>query len=90
MSDTFTLRLVASDREFTVERGASILWTLLQAGIPAAYSCASGTCGACETTVVSGIPEHRDYVLSEDEKASNQTIMICCSTARSDVLELDL
>jgi tetrachlorobenzoquinone reductase len=40
--------------------------------------------------VLEGVPDHRDTVLSERERAANRTIMICCSGSRTDPLVLDL
>jgi ferredoxin-NADP reductase len=54
------------------------------------YSCAEGICGTCETDVLEGIPEHHDDVLSDEEKASNQTMMLCVSRSKSPRLVLDL
>jgi ferredoxin-NADP reductase len=54
------------------------------------YSCEEGFCGACETTVLSGEPEHRDEVLSAAERATGKTMMICVSRARGRHLTLDL
>ena len=44
----------------------------------------------CETRVVEGIPDHRDNYLTDEEKATNKVIMICCSRSKSPVLVLDL
>jgi vanillate O-demethylase ferredoxin subunit len=49
-----------------------------------------GGCGTCETRIVEGIPDHRDLYLSDEEKAENNVIMICCSRSKSPVLVLDL
>jgi hypothetical protein len=40
--------------------------------------------------VISGIPEHRDSVLSEEDQASNTKVMICCAGSKTDRLVLDL
>jgi vanillate O-demethylase ferredoxin subunit len=40
--------------------------------------------------VIDGIPDHRDTYLSDEEKAENSKIMICCSGSKSPVLTLDL
>ena len=45
-------------------------------------SCHEGICGTCETVVLDGEVDHRDSVLTEDEKASNETMMICVSRCR--------
>ena len=54
------------------------------------YSCRRGVCGTCETTVLQGDPDHRDMVLTPDERESNQTMMICVSRARGGELVLDI
>lgn len=86
----FVVRLSRSNREFTVPAGKTILGVLRAAGMRVAFSCEEGVCGACETAVLSGIPEHRDSILTASERAANDTMMICCGGARSDVLLLDL
>jgi tetrachlorobenzoquinone reductase len=54
------------------------------------FDCRDGTCGTCETKVVKGVPEHRDDVLSESERAGNTVMMICVSRAASEELVLEL
>ena len=53
-------------------------------------SCEEGFCGACETRVLDGIPEHRDQVLDPVERESNETMMICVGRSCSPRLVLDL
>jgi ferredoxin-NADP reductase len=86
----FTIVLARSGRRIAVPAGATILDTLKASNIAAAYSCAEGICGRCETAVLGGIPDHRDSILSEAERAAGKTMMICCSGARTDELVLDL
>jgi vanillate O-demethylase ferredoxin subunit len=85
-----TLVLARSGRELQVEPGHSILDAVTKAGIRVNYSCREGACGACETRVLEGQPDHRDRVLSEAERASGTTMMICCSGCKGDRLMLDL
>lgn len=73
-----------------MEPGTSILDALLAAGITTSYSCMEGLCGTCETRVLDGIPDHRDQFLSKEEQATNKSVMICCSGAKSETLTLDL
>jgi vanillate O-demethylase ferredoxin subunit len=40
--------------------------------------------------VIAGEPEHRDALLSEEERAASKTMMICVSRAKSSRLVLDL
>ena len=90
MEDGFEVRLQRSGRTITVPPGKTILNTLIDAGVDVDFSCAMGGCGTCETRIVEGIPDHRDLYLSEEEKAENNVIMICCSRSKSPVLVLDL
>jgi vanillate O-demethylase ferredoxin subunit len=86
----FTVVLAKSNRQVFVADGCTILDALIDAGFEPAYSCMGGVCGTCETRVLEGVPEHRDIVLSEAEKAENKTMMICCSVAKTPTLVLDL
>jgi ferredoxin-NADP reductase len=86
----FIVELARSGQEFFIPPGQSILQVLYEAGIDVDYSCELGICGACETRVISGIPEHRDSVLSEEDHASNTKVMICCAGCMTDRLVLDL
>lgn len=69
---------------------ATILDTLEAAGVDVPNSCREGMCGSCETSVLEGIPDHRDSVLSAAEQSSGKTMMICVSRAQTDELVLDL
>ena len=64
-----------------VPANASILETLRARGHRIPSSCESGTCGSCRMRLVAGEADHRDLVLSEDERAGS--IMVCVSRARS-------
>lgn len=86
----FTVELARSKRSITVSPGQSIADALLDAGVKVSVSCEQGVCGTCETRVLSGIPEHRDSLLSAQEKAANDVMMICCSGSLSQTLVLDL
>lgn len=85
----FEVELVESQRVLAVQPGTTILETLQEAGIAVSFSCMEGICGTCETRVISGIPDHRDLVLTDQEKASNATMMICCSGSKTPRLVLD-
>jgi ferredoxin len=86
----FEVHLHRSGRTVTVPSGESILDILLDAGVNVSFSCSEGICGTCETKVIEGIPDHRDSFLSDEEKAENGKIMICCSRSKTAVLTLDL
>jgi ferredoxin-NADP reductase len=69
---------------------SSILEVAEQSGLSVLYSCREGTCGSCETAVLGGEPDHRDSVLSSEEQATGELMMICVSRCRSQQLVLDL
>lgn len=48
------------------------------------------TSTACETFVLDGECDHRDSLLSADERASGKTMMICVSRARGQRIVLDM
>lgn len=73
-----------------VEAGQTLLSALASAGIRIPVSCEQGVCGTCACTVLEGEPDHRDAYLSEEERAANDQILVCCSRARSPRLVLDL
>lgn len=54
------------------------------------YSCEEGYCGTCEVRVLEGVPDHRDTILSDEERESNKTIMVCVSRSKTPRLVLDL
>ena len=88
--DGFDIHLRRSGRTLTVPPGETILDILLDNGVDVAFSCSDGICGTCETSVIEGIPDHRDSFLSDEDKAENSKIMICCSRSKTPVLTLDL
>lgn len=86
----FMIVLARSGASLPVRSNSTILGTLLANGFDVPHSCRDGICGTCETTVLEGIPDHRDLVLSEEARATNRTMMICCSRSKTDKLVLDL
>jgi len=86
----FVVELARSRRSIAVEKGQSILAALTAAGVDVPRSCEEGVCGSCETRVLAGVPDHRDSILTEKERAQNAVMMVCCSGSRSPVLRLDL
>jgi ferredoxin-NADP reductase len=87
---SFEIELVDSDEVLVVPPDKSILEVVDEAGIYVLSNCEEGTCGTCQTTVLEGVPDHRDSVLDDDERAANNTMMICVSRALSSRLVLDL
>jgi vanillate O-demethylase ferredoxin subunit len=86
----FEVELRRSGRTLSVPAGTSLLEVLRENGIDVPYACHEGVCGTCETRVLAGEVEHRDHLLSREERAANRTMMVCVSRARSGKLVLDL
>lgn len=86
----YTLVLQRSRKTLEVRRDQSLLHAIRQCGVQPLTSCEEGLCGACETLVLEGIPDHRDSVLSDAERQANQRMLICVSGCKSQRLVLDL
>ncbi len=86
----FEVELARTGITITVPADRSIFDAVQDHGISVLGSCHEGICGTCETVVIDGDVDHRDSVLNDDEKASNETMMICVSRCRSGRLTLDL
>jgi cytochrome P450/ferredoxin-NADP reductase len=86
----FTVVARKSGIEVQVNPGETIADNLRQHGINPNVSCQSGVCGTCLTPILEGIPDHRDLVQTEPEKAANTQITICCSRSKTRKLVLDL
>ncbi|HEX5236992.1 MAG TPA: PDR/VanB family oxidoreductase [Sphingomicrobium sp.] len=89
-SNVFKVRLERSGVEFDVPENKSILEVLEENGIEHPFSCREGLCGTCLTNVLCGEPDHRDYVLTDEERVSGKLMTICCSRSKSPQLVLDL
>jgi tetrachlorobenzoquinone reductase len=90
VSSGFDIKLNRSGKSLHVPESKSILEVLEEHGYELSCSCREGMCGTCETNVIEGVPDHRDYVLSGSERAAGRTMMICVSRAKSAVLVLDI
>ncbi|MEV5609079.1 PDR/VanB family oxidoreductase [Streptomyces sp. NPDC052225] len=89
--EAFEVELACTGRTLTVPGDRSVLATLQDAGVEILYSCTEGTCGTCETDVLAGEVDHRDSVLTAQERACNETMMVCVSrAAKGGRLTLDL
>jgi len=86
----FEVEISSTGQVFYIPPGQSIIEVLEEAGVDLIYDCQRGDCGICQTDVISGIPDHRDVVLSQAERDSGKLMQICVSRARSPRLVLDL
>ena len=87
---SFELVLERSGLTLQVPPDKSVLQVIRDAGVSVLASCMEGVCGTCETEVVDGDVDHRDSILNDDERASNEFMMVCVSRCRSARLTLDL
>lgn len=86
----FEVELAQSGKVLTVPADKTILEVMEAEGCDPMYDCKRGECGVCTATVIEGEPDHRDYFLSDAEKAGGKLIQICISRAKSARLVLDL
>lgn len=89
-NQAFEIELARSKRVLLVSAEKSVLQVLRENGFDVPSSCEEGVCGTCETRVLQGRIDHRDQLLSEQEREANQTMMICVSRAKCTRLVLDL
>lgn len=89
-AEPFHVTLSRSGRRLRVGADASVLDALRQAGVPVLSSCQQGVCGTCEVPVLAGVVDHRDSLLSDDERAEHTSMFVCVSRAAGDNLVLGL
>ncbi len=89
--DAFTLVLARSGKEFVVPEEMTILQVIENnKAAKVECLCREGVCGTCETAILEGEAGHRDQYFSDEERASQQSMLICCSRAKGKRLVLDL
>jgi vanillate O-demethylase ferredoxin subunit len=86
----FTAVLHRSGRTIDVPPGQSLLEALEAANVCIPYACREGMCRSCEVPLLEGEADHRDFVLSDEERDAQTCILPCVSRARSASLVLDL
>jgi dimethylamine monooxygenase subunit B len=80
----FQATLAASGEVLRVPAGVSLLTRLLEAGYPVPNLCRRGVCGECRIPVRAAALEHRDYVLTDEEKEAGDS-MLCCVSRGQDI-----
>ena len=86
----FEIELESSGAVYRVGPGQSVLEVLRNQAIHLDFGCTEGLCGSCMIEVVSGEVDHRDSILSPEERASNDVMCACVSRAKSQRLVLRL
>ena len=77
----YKINIVSANVSFESSETGSILDSALNKGIHLSYSCKSGSCGQCESTIVSGIAKNNQNTLF----VAGQKILTCSSHAASDL-----
>lgn len=88
--ERFEIEISSSGKIIEVHADQSAAHALLDAGFNLPLSCEQGVCGTCMTKVLTGVPDHRDLYLTDEERARNDNFMPCCSRAKTSRLVLDL
>jgi vanillate O-demethylase ferredoxin subunit len=82
-ANAFAVRVIDHGTELQVARDQSLLAALSSAGIEVPGHCLRGECGLCAVRVIGleGEIDHRDVVLSDEEKAEGRSLCSCVSRA---------
>lgn len=91
-AEPFDVELVRSGVTVTVQPDQTVLEAIESVGVRVLSSCRAGVCGTCETDLVEGEADHRDAVLSTEDRADHRSLMVCVSRAAATCpkLRLDL
>ena len=86
----FEVEIASTGKVLQVPDDKTVIAVLRDAGFDIESVCEEGICGTCIVGVLEGEPEHRDDILTDEEKESNELMTVCCSRAKSKRLKLDL
>ncbi|GAA3520425.1 PDR/VanB family oxidoreductase [Nocardioides daeguensis] len=84
----FEVEFRASGVTVSVPAGTSVLDAAAAVGVDIERSCSSGVCGTCESLLLEGEPDHRDHVLTDEDREEGY-FMPCVSRALGPRLVLD-
>lgn len=87
---SFEVKLARSGTVLVVPADKSIVDVLYDNNIHHPISCEQGICGTCIVKVLEGEPDHRDSILTNDERNENGQFTPCCSRSFSDRIVLDI
>jgi ferredoxin len=86
----FEVELATTGRTLQVGSDETILDVLTASGLIVHSACREGNCGSCETAVLAGDVEHRDLVLTPEQRLAGNRMMVCVSRAIGERIVLDL
>ncbi len=86
----FTLRCATSKRDVAIPADQTATDVLAASGIHIDVKCSDGLCGVCKCGLIDGDVDHRDFVLSQADRAQN--IILCQSRAKEPggIITIDL
>lgn len=87
---SFEVVLKSSGESFVIPPSKTILDVLIAAGKEPLHDCKRGDCGICQVQVLEGVPDHRDYILTDAERAAGTKMQICVSRSKTPRLVIDL
>lgn len=87
---SFTAELRRTGKTISVGARESLLDALGKVDVSILSSCRQGTCGTCEIRVIAGTPDHRDSVLTDEDRTAGDCLMACVSRSSSEHLVLDI
>ena len=88
--DAFEVQLSRTGQVFQILPSQTIADVLARNGVPIQTSCEQGICGTCVTKVLEGVPDHRDFYLSDQEKSRSDKMTICTSRSKTKRIVLDI
>lgn len=88
--EVFEIQVASSGKVYQVGVDDTIVSVLADDDVEIMTSCEQGICGSCITRVLDGTPEHRDQVLTDQEREEESWITPCCSRSKTKRLVLDL
>lgn len=86
----FELELRRSGITKTVPADQTVLDAILKEKPDFDFSCEEGHCGSCFATILEGKVDHRDEVLTDEEKETGDQMYVCVSRPTTDKLVLDV
>ncbi|MEO1788383.1 MAG: reductive dehalogenase domain-containing protein [Pseudomonadota bacterium] len=86
----FTLKLARSGKVLEIPADRTATDVLTEAGVAIDVKCSDGLCGVCKCGLIAGDVEHRDFVLSKAQRATE--VILCQSRAAEagGLIEVDL
>lgn len=85
---SFEVQIASTGAVYVVPPDKTVVQVLAEHSVTVPLSCEQGICATCLTRVLAGRPDHRDFILTPEERAVSFTP--CCSRSLSPRLVLDL